>query len=101
MTKKINSAGDNWISYWKALGATKYHVLNDTDAVGTNTAAWNDTEPTSSVISLGNATTTNGNTDTFICYAFAEKKDIASLVHIQEMEMLMVHSFIQDLNQLL
>ena len=74
MCKKTNSAGDNWIAYHNYLGATKYMVLNATDAAATASGAWNDTEPTSSVISLGNGTTVNGNTDTFICYAFAEKR---------------------------
>ena len=39
-----------------------------------NTAMWNSTTPTSSLITLGNHTGVNGNTDTFIGYAFAEKQ---------------------------
>lgn len=72
--KKTNSAGDNWGFYHKSLGATKYLLLNTNDAGATSSAPWNDTAPTSSVITLGNSTAVNGNTDTFIGYAFAEKK---------------------------
>ena len=72
--KKTNSSGDNWGFYHKSLGATKYLLLNTNDSGLTSSAPWNDTAPTSSVITLGNATAVNGNTDTFIGYAFAEKK---------------------------
>jgi len=72
ITKKINTA-DDWIIYHASLGATKYLKFNTTMAAGTATDAWNDTAPTSSVFSLGSASTTNGNGATFIAYAFAEK----------------------------
>ena len=72
--KKTNSSGDNWGFYHKSLGATKYLLLNTNDAQATSSAPWNDTAPTSSVITLGNSTAVNGNTDTFIGYAFAEVK---------------------------
>ena len=72
--KKTNSAGDNWGFYHKSLGATKYLLLNTNDTAATSAAPWNNTAPTSSVITLGNSTAVNGNTDTFIGYAFAEKK---------------------------
>ena len=64
----------NWCSQHKALGATKFMRLNDTRAVTTNTARWNDTEPTSSVFSVGNDSETNQNNNTYIAYCFAEKK---------------------------
>ena len=72
--KKTNSSGDNWGFYHKSLGATKYLLLNTNDSGLTSSAPWNDTAPTSSVITLGNSTAVNGNTDTFIGYAFAEVK---------------------------
>jgi hypothetical protein len=44
--------------------------LNSTSAEGDNVNRWNDTEPTSSVFSLGNMTGVNNNTDTYIAYCW-------------------------------
>jgi len=64
----------NWGVYHKAFGATKYIDLNQTNAEATSNLLWNDTEPTSSVFSVG----TNGRVNTsgrnYIAYCFAEKK---------------------------
>jgi len=73
ITKKI-SASDNWGVYHSSLGATKYLVLNDTSSAGTSTSPFNNTEPTSSVFTVGTGTTWNGSGETFIDYCFAEKK---------------------------
>jgi len=64
----------NWKVYHKALGATKQLNLNLTLAATTETSSFNDTEPTSSVFSIGTSTDTNKNTDNIIAYCFAEKK---------------------------
>ena len=62
----------SWTSYHKSLGATKYILLDTTNAVGTATGAWNNTEPNSSVFTLGNAgEQVNGSNQ--IAYCFAEK----------------------------
>jgi hypothetical protein len=68
------SASGNWIMYHSTQGATKYMVLNATDAVATATSAWNDTAPTSSVFSVGTGSTVNGSGNNIIAYCFAEKK---------------------------
>jgi hypothetical protein len=76
IVKKRNGA-TNWTIYNSNLstGASSYLYLNTTDAEGTSYAGyWNSTTPTSSVFTLGNAADTNGNTDTYIAYCFAEKK---------------------------
>ncbi|MDA7610518.1 hypothetical protein N8637_01105 [Verrucomicrobia bacterium] len=76
IVKKLNGAA-NWTIYNSNLstGASSYLYLNSTDAEGTNYAGyWNSTTPTSSVFTLGNAGDTNGNTNTYIAYCFAEKK---------------------------
>jgi len=67
------SASGNWIMYHSTQGATKYMVLNATDAVATATSAWNDTAPTSSVFSVGTGSTVNGSGNNLIAYCFAEK----------------------------
>ena len=73
LCKKTNSAGDNWAMYHIGTGNTISMTLNSTTSTIINAKWWNNTTPTSSVIYLGNGTEVNGNTDTFIGYAFAEK----------------------------
>jgi hypothetical protein len=67
----------NWVVYHKALDASapedKFLLLNLTNAVGDSTGAWNDTAPTSSVFTVGNFDSTNGD-EPMIAYCFAEKK---------------------------
>ena len=48
--------------------------LNGTNAEDTDSGYWNNTEPTSSVFTVGTNAGTNGNGVTFIAYCFAEKK---------------------------
>ena len=70
---KSRSSTDWWICYHKTQGATKYIALNFSNAVATNSGIWNDTEPTSSVFSIGTNGGTNGNGNNYIAYCFAEK----------------------------
>jgi len=60
-----------WYVYNATDGATKHLVLNTTAALNTATFPFNDTNPTSEVFSLGNDTTTNGNSRTYIALLFA------------------------------
>ena len=71
--KRLNSTG-GWISYHSALGATKYLYLDNTDAEATNSTVWQDTEPTTSVFSVGTASNCNASGGTYVAYCFAEKK---------------------------
>jgi len=71
--KQLN-ATQQWINYHKAIGATKYLHLNATDAAATSSTVWNDTDPTSSVFSVGTAVNCNGSGNTYVAYCFAEKK---------------------------
>ena len=71
---KSRSTTDWWITYHKSVGATKYVPLNFNNAAATNSAIWNDTEPTSSVFSIGTNGGTNGSSNNYIAYCFAEKK---------------------------
>ena len=64
-------ATQEWGIYHKALGATKYIFLNEDTAAGTNSAYWNDVEPTSSVFTVGTSGPTNS-TSAMIAYCFAE-----------------------------
>ena len=70
--KQLN-ATQQWINYHNGIGATKYLHLNDASAAATSSTVWNDTEPTSSVFSVGTAVNCNGSGNTYIAYCFAEK----------------------------
>jgi len=63
-----------WGMYHGSLGANKYLQLESTNAEATDTGIWNNTAPTSSVLSIGNAGYfNNASGGTYVCYAFAEK----------------------------
>ena len=76
--KKRIGTGDatarDWNVYHQSLGNTKRIALNSTGAVSTSNEYWNNISPTSSVINLGTNDQINGNNNTYICYAFAEKQ---------------------------
>ena len=65
----------NWGVYHVSNTATNSMHLNDTEAAADEgDTAYNDTEPTSSVFSVGSWGGTNYNTDAMIAYCFAEKQ---------------------------
>jgi len=69
---KNRDASDNWFCYHKTLGATKYIRLNITNPEGSATSIWNDTEPTTSVFSVGNDTAVNSSGVDYVAYCFAD-----------------------------
>ena len=71
--KRRNSSG-NWQVYHHSIGNTDVLKLNGTDAKLDDNTFLNDTSPSSSLITLGGGGLVNGNGDTHICYAFAEKQ---------------------------
>ena len=68
--KRRNDAA-SWTIYSSALGATKYLRLNSTNAAGTVSSYFNDTEPTSSVFTVGTSDGVNGSGYTYVAYCFA------------------------------
>ena len=74
MLLKLTSGTGGWLVYHSSLGATKAIYLNETGAVGTNSSGFNDTEPTSSVFSLGSGAYANTSSGTQICYAWTSKQ---------------------------
>jgi hypothetical protein len=68
-TIKVRSSEANWYTYHKAYGATKYLTLDRTHAAVANTYL-NNTEPTSSVITLNNTFEVNGVNENIICLAW-------------------------------
>ena len=77
MVKILDTGGTDWMVYHSALGATKNLVLNKTTSFSTSITRWNNTEPTSSLISLGTTTAVNGSGSTYVCYAFAPSQFIS------------------------
>jgi hypothetical protein len=61
----------DWCVYHRSLGATKRIFLNTTGAEGTSSTFWNNTEPTSTVFSLGTNGDVNRNGSTYVAYLFA------------------------------
>jgi len=74
-----DSTARDWNVFHQSLGNTKRIALNSTGAVSTSNEYWNDTSPTSSVINLGTNDQINGDNNTYICYAFAEKKGYSKI----------------------
>jgi len=68
---KTRAIADNWLVYHEGIGATKYLTLNTTSASATSTGAWNDTAPSSTVVTLGSFDNSNDN-DNMVAYCFAE-----------------------------
>ena len=69
LTKNLG-ASQGWFTYHHIIGNTKYLLLNSDAAPATDSTAWNNTTPTSSVFSVGSQF---GGSD-YVAYCFAEKK---------------------------
>ena len=67
--KNLASTQD-WLGYHESFGATKHIKLNETEAVGTASTRFNDTEPTTSVFTVGNDPQTNASAS-MLAYCFA------------------------------
>ena len=76
---KNRSNAQNWFIYHEGIGATKVIYLDLTNAQQTLTQGWNDTAPTSSVVSLGTEAGTNKSGSNMIAYCFAEKQGYSKI----------------------
>jgi len=77
MIVKNRSAATSWIVYHHkntAAPQTDHLKLDTNDATSDDDSMWNDTAPTSSVLSLKTSTSVNGNSANYIAYLFAEKQ---------------------------
>ncbi|NBU64721.1 MAG: hypothetical protein EBS29_09505, partial [Chloroflexia bacterium] len=71
---KRRSASSDWAVYHKSVGATQFLTLNSTAAATTSVFAFNNTAPSSTVITIdgyGGEGFVNANGATYVCYAFA------------------------------
>ena len=60
-----------WSIYHKGITANKYMVLNSDQAQADDAADFNDTDPTSSVFTVGNGNRTNASSGSQLAYVFA------------------------------
>jgi len=77
MFQKKRSGDASWVVYHDKVDVNpshKYLTLNQSSAVDDYAQHFNDTEPTSSVFTVGTDSATNGSGATNIVYCFAEKK---------------------------
>lgn len=68
----LDTATGGYIVYHEALGGTKGLNILDTSASATSTTYWNDTAPTSSVVTLGTNAHMNTNNANYFRYCFWE-----------------------------
>ena len=71
LIKNLTDAED-WAVYHASVGNTKYLQLNSTAAAATSSAYWNDTDPTSSLITLNNSNDVQRINRDYIVYAWSE-----------------------------
>ena len=75
IVKRLTGSGFQWMIYNKNVGNDKYLNLDDAGAEsGSSAGYWNNTDPTSSVFSIGADTAISGSGVAHIAYCFAEKK---------------------------
>ena len=68
---KETAGGNDWIVYTQALTANKILYLNTSGVANDNSVFFNDTEPTTSLITLGSIGATNGNGVAMVAYCFS------------------------------
>ena len=78
MIFKLRSASNSWIVYHKSAGATHF-LLNTNDTPFDDSVAFNDTDPTASVFTLGNGYGVNANNELLIAYLFASLSGISKV----------------------
>ena len=72
--KNRDQGAEGWFVYHESVGNTKRAgLLNETSAPSTSSTFFQDTSPTSSIITLGSNHGVNGS-DAMICYAFSERQ---------------------------
>lgn len=76
---KSRSSAQDWCVWCTGLSGTEKLVLNSPAAKVTDTTAWNSTQPTSSIISIGTASSTNTSSTTYAAYLFSNIAGIQSI----------------------
>ena len=78
LLKVLNIGGSaEWIVYHKALTTGSALFLNSSSAQAASTGYFNNTQPTSSVFTVGNSTYNNSSGDNHVAYCFADSQFIS------------------------
>jgi hypothetical protein len=81
IVKSISLEPSSWAVYHSSNTAnpeTEYLFLNNTSGTSDDNTYWNDTQPTSSVFSVGTNDNVNKNSETYVAYVFAASSGNAS-----------------------
>lgn len=70
IVKERDPGGNNWMVGHDAMGWGKYLAWDTNASVVTSSARWNDTDPSSTVVTLGNDTGINATGATYVAYCF-------------------------------
>ena len=71
---KDRSEASSWIVFHQNIGNGAYVKLNDTIAATNESSHFNNTDPTSSVFTVGTSTNVNKDGNNYVAYCFCEKK---------------------------
>ena len=71
---KDRSEASAWIVFHQNIGNGAYVKLNDTIAATNESSHFNNTDPTSSVFTVGTSTNVNKDGNNYVAYCFCEKK---------------------------
>jgi hypothetical protein len=69
IVKRRSNTG-NWYTYHESIGNTKRLRLDENSVATTESTAWNNTSPTSSVFSIGTSVDVNAGSNTYVSYCF-------------------------------
>ena len=84
IVKKTTALDSWWVYHFNTHSDTStsgqyYNVLNTTAVRATNSGAWNNTNPTSTLIHLGDGGNVNSSGSDYIMYAFAPKPGFSNI----------------------
>ena len=79
IVKERSPGGNNWMVGHDSVGWTKYLALDAAQAAITSSARWNNTAPSSTVVTLGNDTGINASGATYVAYCFAEVEGFSKI----------------------
>ena len=68
--KRGTGTNQNWTVYHSAIGATRFIELNNVGGSSSNTSRWQNTEPNSTVFTVGTNDSVNGNNENYVAYVW-------------------------------
>tara|TARA_Y100001963_G_scaffold15142_1_gene18878 strand:+ start:622 stop:2550 length:1929 start_codon:yes stop_codon:yes gene_type:complete len=74
LIKNIDENGTDWLVYHRSVGATKGLLLNHNNSASDQITYFNDTEPTSTEVSLGSSNEGNKSGANYIMYLFGHEE---------------------------